>query len=149
MPDSNVMIKALADWQADHELARAEIEGRLRAGEAMVLAGHAVLEAFSVLTRIPAPYRIPPAVALRALRGNYLDRGALVSLNAEAYPTLLADLGAQGVAGGRTYDALIARCAESAAVDVLVTFNARHFEGLLRTVAIHRPGDAQHRRDEA
>jgi predicted nucleic acid-binding protein len=141
MPDSNVMIKALAQWQDDHETARDEIEGRLRAGDRMVLAGHAVLETFSVLTRMPAPYRIAPAAALRAIQANYLERGALVSLEAEAYPSLLTDLAAQGVAGGRTYDAVIARCAELAPVDVLLTFNTRHFEGLLRGVAVHRPGD--------
>jgi predicted nucleic acid-binding protein len=141
MPDSNVMIKALAQWQADHQIARDEIEGRLRAGEAMVLAGHAVLETFSVLTRMPAPYRISPSQALRAISGDYLERGSFVALEAEAYPDLLADLAARRVAGGRTYDAVIARCAEMASVDVLLTFNVRHFEGLVRNIAIHRPGD--------
>lgn len=70
MPDSNVMINSLAEWHDDHQVARAEIEGRLRAGEAMVLAGHATLETFSVLTRMPARHRAEPAAAFEAPAGR-------------------------------------------------------------------------------
>jgi hypothetical protein len=41
--------------------------------------------------------------------------------------TLLDNASPQGVVGGRIYDMVIAMCARKGQVDVLLTFNERHF----------------------
>ncbi len=91
----------------------------------MMTAAHAVAESYAVLTRLPAPHRLSPADALTLIESNFID-GA-VALDVSGYRTLLRRAGAEGIAGGRTYDALIAECALQAKAAALLTFNARHF----------------------
>jgi hypothetical protein len=55
----------------------------------------------------------------------------LAALEASAYEALLVQAPVHGIAGGRIYDAVIAACAAQARVDVVVTFNERHFRPLL------------------
>jgi len=58
---------------------------------------------------------------------------------------VLARAPAQGIAGGQTYDAVIATCARLAGADTLLTFNARHFRWLahpgLTVVVPGEPGE--------
>lgn len=93
----------------------------------MIVAAPALVEAYSVLTRLPAPHRLAPANALSLLDANFIRGGRCVVLNAAHYCSLLRDAPEDGVAGGRVYDAVIARCARQARVRTLLTFNASHF----------------------
>lgn len=119
------MIACVCTWHTQHDAAHAEVERRLSGGETMATAVHAITEAYAVLTRLPPPHRMAPVDALALMEGNFLD-GA-VSLDMRGYRALLRQAAAQGVAGGRFYDALIAECAVKAKASVLLTFNARHF----------------------
>jgi hypothetical protein len=59
---------------------------------------------------------------------NVLPFATVVGLSADDYKKLLLDLATAGIAGGAVYDAVIARSAELAAVDHLVTLNIGHFQ---------------------
>lgn len=72
------------------------------------LAGHAVFETYSVLTRLPPPARRTPATVARLLAASFPHTRFLA---AEAAAALLADLAALGIAGGAVYDALVGACA--------------------------------------
>ena len=61
---------AVALVVADHEFHSHVIES-VR-GLTLGLAGHAAFETYSVLTRMPAPIRRPPAVVADLLRRNFL-----------------------------------------------------------------------------
>jgi hypothetical protein len=61
------------------------------------LAGHAAFETFSVLTRLPAPARRPPAVVAELLLDNFPETR---HLSAEGANTLVRRLGDAGVGGG-------------------------------------------------
>lgn len=132
LPDTSCLVAAVAAWHPDHTAAEAEINGRLRRGEPMMLAAAALVEAYSVLTRLPAPFRVAPADAQRLLAGSFLNVGTTVALDARAYGTLLDRAARDGISGGRIYDAVIAASAEHANVDTLITFNEGHFFGLTR-----------------
>jgi len=93
----------------------------------MATAAHALAEAYAVLTRFPAPHRLSPADALALLDANFIDGARAVALDAEGYRSLLRRAGKEGIAGGRTYDAIIAECALKAKADSLLTFNPNHF----------------------
>ena len=126
--DTSCIVACVCSWHVHHAQATAEIEQRLAAGETMATAAHAAAEAYAVLTRLPAPHRLSPADALALIDGNFLE-GA-VALDAGGYRDLLRRAGADGISGGRTYDAIIAECARRAKAATLITFNARHFGGL-------------------
>jgi predicted nucleic acid-binding protein len=90
----------------------------------------ALFEAYSVMTRLPAPHRLSPADALNLLEDSPLHRSSLVGLPGEEGWTFARTLVARGVAGGRTYDALIVACAKRGGASHILTLNQRHFEGL-------------------
>lgn len=128
LPDTSVMIAAVCSWHEHHAPAIAEIENRLANGERMVLAAHALIEAYSVLTRLPPPNRIAPAEAHAVLSASFIGRRRVIGLEASATAALLSSLAHDGVAGGRTYDALIAACARAGKISTLLTLNGAHFE---------------------
>jgi predicted nucleic acid-binding protein len=110
---------AVALCVADHEgraPSRKIVEGR-RIG----LAGHAVWETFSVLTRLPPPARLSPAVAHRMLAVNFPFTRFLGSSESAA---LLDRLEMLGIGGGSVYDALVGSVAVAAGVP-LVTRDRR------------------------
>ena len=93
----------------------------------MVVAAPTLVEAYSVLTRLPAPNRLAPDVALHLVDANFVRGATGVALSVAEYWTLLRAAPGDGVSGGRMYDAVIAQCARRARVRALLTFNPSHF----------------------
>ena len=122
------MVAAVCAWHEYHEAARTRVEDRLERGDTLAVAAHAVAEAYAVLTRLPAPHRLAPADAWALVSANFVEPAIVVTLDADGYRGVLSGLAAAGIGGGRTYDALIAKCASQAGVDSLLTLNARHFD---------------------
>lgn len=132
LPDTSCMVAALCSWHDHFARAARELERRLDAGENMIVACPALVETYAVLTRLPAPHRLSPTDTWTLLESSFVSQAAeMVALTAEAYHDLLHHAHEQRVAGGRTYDAVIAGCTLQGRVDVLVTFNERHFRDLV------------------
>ncbi len=121
------MVAALCTWHEHHAAAAGEIERRLARREPMLLAGHGLIEAYAVLTRLPAPYRLAAGDAVSLLDTSFISPGRMVTLDSRAYTRLLRAAPADGVVGGRVYDGVIAACARAAGASALLTFNERHF----------------------
>lgn len=121
------MVAKLVVTHEHHERAVAALDRHLNAGDSMVVVAHTLLEAYRVLTAMPRPHQIHPAAAWRALRETFVERGNVAELRPEDYQLLMSDMVAAGVIGGQVYDAAIVACARLAGVDVLLTFNERHF----------------------
>jgi predicted nucleic acid-binding protein len=98
--DSSVTIAALLDDHPAHDAAA----DALAACKTTI--AHVAIETFSVLTRLPAPNRAEPSTAVTALRERLPS--AYVTLDASSYQQAPSRLAAVGVAGGSTYDGLIA-----------------------------------------
>lgn len=80
------------------------------------------LEAYSVLTRMPAPNRAPPELVGDFLRANFAGR--LVALSDSASDQLVSTLVERGVWGGAAYDGAIALAANEAGA-ILLTLDRR------------------------
>jgi toxin FitB len=76
-----------------------------RADREICLCGHALVETYSVLTRLPGDLRAAPADVARVLRERFAPPIALAEATAARLPELLAEL---GVRGGAVYDAMVA-----------------------------------------
>ena len=72
------------------------------------LAGHAVFESYSVLTRLPPPARRNPQTVARLLVVSFPHTK---HLGAAASASLADELVSAGVAGGAVYDALVGAAA--------------------------------------
>jgi len=126
--DTNVIISAVATWQASHRAARSAIE-RLAAENTLIVPLHALMEAYSVLTRLPRPYRATPHDAFQSIR-QLVGAFAVVALSSTDVWPLLETLASRDISGGRIYDAAIARASRAAGADAILTLNIRDFEML-------------------
>ena len=74
------------------------------------------------------------------LDNNFVKSVTVIALTAKAYEALLRLAPEKGVAGGRTYDAVIGTCAERGKASTVLTFNAGDFTALGKDFAVVIPG---------
>jgi predicted nucleic acid-binding protein len=98
--DTSVLVPAFASWHDHHEVARATLVGGL------VVPASVLVETYSVLTRLPAPYRMPAGAVAPFLRRA--SAGGVLALPPEAHLDGMERLASLGIDGGRAYDAMIA-----------------------------------------
>jgi predicted nucleic acid-binding protein len=134
------MIAAVCSWHEHHEAAANEIERRLDRREKMIVAAPVLVEAYAVLTRLPPPHCVSPETTFTLLESNFIKSATVVALNAKSYASLLLRAPKNGIAGGRTYDAVIGACAERGQVSTVLTFNAGDFTPLGQDFAVVIPG---------
>lgn len=127
--DSSVLVAALTTWHENHDEARAALEDAMEAGGGLVLPADVIVEAYSVLTRLPSPHRVSPSDALGLLEGNFTGARTVALAAAEIW-RLLRDLAADEVSGGAVYDARIVAAAVKGGASRILTLNARHFARL-------------------
>lgn len=125
--DSSSVIAAVSDWHDARDPTRREIDRRLDTGEDLVLPAAALVEAYSVLTRLPVHRRLSPADAWKVLEPNFVSKAHIQALEAATYAALIARLAAAGIGGGRVYDEVIAETAAQAGASALITLNPKHF----------------------
>lgn len=109
--DSSVVIAACVSWHELHEAAGEVVQARPR------LVGHCALEAYSVLTRLPAAMRVAPALAVGYLDAMFPDEPLL--LGPADVHGLAGRLHERGIAGGAVYDGLIALTAAAHGAELL------------------------------
>jgi predicted nucleic acid-binding protein len=124
--DTSCIVPIVCGWHEQHAVTVRAVEAYLADGFALALAAHSLVEAYAVLTRLPAPHRVASAAAFDLLERNFGEAAETFGLTARETWTLLGRAHAAGVAGGRTYDALIAASARKAASPLLLTWNLRH-----------------------
>jgi len=124
--DTNVIIAALMSWQEFHGRARAALDKALLE-KRLLLPFPALVESYSVLTRMPSSHRLAPAVAHQLLHAT-LGEVRIAALPSRKAWQFLGVCEASGTTGGRVYDALIATIAIDAGAKEILTFNPRHFE---------------------
>lgn len=104
-----------------------------------MIAGHALLEAYAVLTRLPSPYRLSGTDASRVLSESFAKQATVLGCEGGAYVSMLSRLPASGTTGGRSYDALIATVLAPVAGLEFLTLNPKHFERLQSSFVVVDP----------
>ena len=131
--DTSVLLAGLIELgphsTAAHLVLHAVAEGRVKRA---ATAWHCCLEFFSVATRLPAEYRLAPVDAVRLIDEEICARMEVHDLPSGERLPLLRAAAADGLGGGRIYDAHIAEVARAAGAQVIVTDNRRHFLAALR-----------------
>ena len=102
--DTSVAVALVVEDHSAHESTLKAVGGR-----ELGLAGHAVFETFSVLTRLPSPARRTPGAAARLVDANFPNTKFMSPEVASGLAKRLARL---GISGGSVYDALVAAVAE-------------------------------------
>ena len=125
--DTSVLVAAMVATHPAHHRAAPWLRKAKRGDIGFLVAMHTLAELYAVLTRLPTSPRISPAAALRLVEENIASRATIITLDAADYRSLLQRLADLAVTGGAVYDGLIARAAEKAEAERLLTLNAEHF----------------------
>lgn len=115
--DTSAAVAFVLQSQDFHLSAR----DRLRSVSGKGLSGHAEFETFSVLTRLPASYRLTSTDADRVMRTNFPAPHHLTHSESQ---TAVRRLIRAGISGGAVYDGLVALAAVSSG-RLLITCDTR------------------------
>ncbi len=143
--DTSVLVAALLPFHERHAEALALMKELRGSGTETWIAGHTLVETYAVLTGYPTKPRIGPREACRMLKENFGAWLKVATLAREEYWDFLGEATEKNIAGGRTYDALIAGCARKSGATRWYTFNFRDFGPFARPgVEIAQPAPASH-----
>jgi len=138
--DSSYLVALLCDWHVQHSRTLRSYQHWHDRGAQIVLPVHAILECYSVLTRIPAPYRLAPDIAKQTIEGNFALTAFVAGVKAGDVWERIGSLARLGIGGGQVYDALIAWCAADAGATILLTWNLKHFAAIAPSdLAVREP----------
>ena len=135
--DSSVVIAGLLSWHEFHKRALPALE-KAMAARRLLIPFPALVESYSVMTRLPSPHRLRPEIAHQLLHDSF-SGARIVGLSPRKAWTFLGNCVASATAGGRVYDAVIASAAIEAHARELLTFNPRDFEMFGDRIAIIVP----------
>jgi predicted nucleic acid-binding protein len=128
--DTSVAVAAALSWHEAHDVVRSALpRARTR------LLAQVAVEAYSVLTRLPPPQRVTPALAYAYLEQNY--RFPPIALSAHGYERLIEVVAAEHIAGGAVYDAIVAATAKEAGA-TLLTLDRRAIDTYRKLNAAYR-----------
>jgi toxin FitB len=103
--DTSVAVPLLVSTHSAHAGVTAWARGRVLAPS-----GHALVETYSVLTRLPGDARVSAADAVALIDANFEDA---VTLDDEQFRGVHRELAERGIAGGAVYDGLVGAAARS------------------------------------
>lgn len=97
--DTSVVVPALLSWHVDHERCRSAMVGA-------AIPAHALVESYSVMTRLPSPHRIEGHVA-EELLSAWFEPPRIVLAPARLQREIVRRAATGGIEGGAVYDALV------------------------------------------
>ncbi|WP_435748585.1 PIN domain-containing protein [Microbacterium sp. PMB16] len=109
--DTSAAVALLDGSHPAHHAVKDATQGLVRG-----LAGHALIETYSVLTRLPGDARLSPELAAQVIARAF---PASVSLPAGEALSAVSTFADTGIAGGAVYDGLVALAARAAATPLL------------------------------
>jgi predicted nucleic acid-binding protein len=109
--DTSVVVAAFATWHQGHQVAISVLARKPR------IPAHALIESFSVLTRLPVPHRGPADLVCQFLAEQFA--AAPLVLPGASFHGLLAKTIESNLIGGAIFDALIGETAKHAGATLL------------------------------
>jgi len=97
--DTSIVVAAFASWHEAHASAAAALARRPR------VPAHVLIEAYSVLTRLPPPHRAPAGLVAAFLIERFT--GTPLTLPGRDHLRLLSRAAETGIVGGSVHDALV------------------------------------------
>jgi predicted nucleic acid-binding protein len=132
LTDTSVFVPAFDQDHPDH--ARSLVQFNKLSRPDAKCSAHTLAEVYSVLTRLPPPHRLSREQALFFVE-QIVQRVEPVALEADEYLATIRKAVADGVPGGRIYDALHVACARKAGADVIYTWDLQDFRAVAPDLA--------------
>lgn len=126
--DASVIVAAVVSWHERHRAAASAIEAAL-ARKALVLPAPAVMDAYAILTRLPAQHRLSHADAFHILRSSFATARVVGPKTRDTW-SLLRRWSVAPIGGNDVYDAQIVEIAKDAGAKTLLSFRRAELERL-------------------
>ena len=126
--DATVLVAAVVSWHERHTSAADAIEHAL-ARKSLVIPSTALVDAYAILTRLPAQHRLQHAEAFHLLRSNFSSARVAGPKTRDAW-SVLRRLSVAPVGGSDTYDAQMIEIARDAGAKTLLSFRRAELERL-------------------
>jgi predicted nucleic acid-binding protein len=123
--DTSCVVPLLSSWHTFHAPTKQGYELRRARRERVVIPASALLQSFSVLTRMPV--RLLPQEARRLLEENFFEKAEIAGMPGDMVWKTIQDVSLREMGGGIIHDAVIAREALDAGASVLLTWNMKDF----------------------
>jgi toxin FitB len=125
--DTSCLVPLISSWHEHHGATLSSLEALKEQNHTLIVATHAVLECFSVLTRLPERIRITPREASERLFENIAQNFQMVGVDPDTCWSAVRHLSYRDLRGGLIYDAIIAHSCASAGATVLLTWDVQDF----------------------
>jgi predicted nucleic acid-binding protein len=129
--DATVLVASVVAWHERHRAAASAMEAALTR-KALVLPAPALLDAYAILTRLPAQHRLQHAEAFHLLRSNFGGARLAGPRTRDAW-SALRRLSVAPIGGSDTYDAQLVEIARDAGAKTLLSFRRAELERLAIT----------------
>jgi len=126
--DATVIAAALVAWHERNESAVNALESAL-ARKALVIPSPALVEAYAMLTSLPAQHRLTHADAFHLLRNNFASAKIPGPKPRDTW-SVLRRWSVGPIGGNDTFDAQVVEIAKEAGAKSLLTFRRREIEAL-------------------
>jgi predicted nucleic acid-binding protein len=126
--DASVLVAAVVSWHERHRAAAGAIETAL-ARKALVLPSTALLDAYAILTRLPAQHRLAHADAFHLLRSSFGPARVAGPRTRDGW-SVLRRWSVAAIGGSDAYDAQLVEIAKDAGAKTLLTFRRVELERL-------------------
>ena len=126
--DASVLVAAVVAWHERHRPAAAAIENALTR-KTLVLPSTALVDAYAILTRLPAQHRLAHADAFHLLRSSFATARVAGPRTSSAW-SMLRRFSVAPTGGSDTYDAQLVEIAKEAGAKTLLTFRRADLERL-------------------
>jgi predicted nucleic acid-binding protein len=133
--DTSVVVAALLPGHPSHGEAIPWLSRAKSGAFEFLFSAHSLAEVYAVLTRIPISPPITPKLAGKLIQENITSVANICTLTGEQYVALVDEMIDKSLGGGAVYDGIIAKVAEVANADLLVTLNVDHFHRIWPTNA--------------
>lgn len=138
--DSSVIVAAV---HANHPRYATAAQWMIRslAGNELLVCHHSILETYAVLTSLPGDLRVTPSETRDLLSATVKSNMTVAGFRPESIWSILESFPGMQAVGGHSYDAYVAHVLHDAGAEAVVTFNRRHFAGLVTGLAVIDPGE--------
>ena len=126
--DATVLVAAVISWHERHRAAAGALEAAL-ARRSLVIPSTALLDAYAILTRLPAQHRLAHADAFHLLRSSFGSARVAGPRTRDAW-SMLRRWSVAPIGGSDAYDAQLVEIARDAGAKTLLTFRRNELEKL-------------------
>ena len=125
--DTSVLIPAFAESHPNHKECFSLLEKTLTKKIDLITSAHALLEFYSVYSKLPLKTRISPLEIKKIMEENIYPNFKIITLEEKDYREVISQISSLGLSGGIVYDLFHYMSARKAKANAVITYNDKDF----------------------